>query len=146
MRRNSRAPPAPRKIGAVAALTGLNIETIRYYERVGVLPKPPRSHAGQRVYDETHAARLVFVRRARELGFSLEDVRALLHLAGKGVACCDQTKAIALRHLSNVRGKIASLRRLERTLGQMSEACTPGEQAFCPIVEALSASNDGRLP
>jgi MerR family mercuric resistance operon transcriptional regulator len=123
-------------IGQVAAKTGVNIETIRYYERVGLLANPPRTEGGHRVYGEQHIHRLTFIRRGRELGFSLGDVRMLLDLADNerdGAA-----KELTLRHLGNVRGKIASLKRLERALKKMAETCKPGDQDSCPIFDALS--------
>ena len=101
-------------IGQAAAKTGVNIETIRYYERVGLLANPTRTEGGHRVYEAQHIHRLAFIRRCRELGFSLGDVRMLLDLADNerdGAA-----KELTLRHVGNVRGKIASLNRLERAL------------------------------
>ena len=123
-------------IGQVAAKTGVNIETLRYYERVGLLANPPRTEGGHRVYGEQHIHRLTFIRRCRELGFSLGDVRMLLDLADNerdGAA-----KDLTLRHLGDVRGKIASLKRLERALKKMAETCKPGGQESCPIFDALS--------
>ena len=138
---NSRAKPV--QIGTLAERTGVNIETIRYYERVGLLPLPPRSGGGHRLYDEEHIQRLNFVRRSRELGFPLNDIRALLALVQDGKADCAVTKEIAVRHLADVQGKITSLKRLERALNTMTDACRPGNQSSCPIIEALSASAEG---
>ena len=139
---NSRANPV--LIGALAEKTGVNIETIRYYERIGLLPLPPRSGGRHRLYDERHIQRLNFVRRSRELGFPLDDVRALLALVDNGKTECRMTKEISLRHLADVRGKMASLKRLERALKTMTDACRPGDQSSCPIIEALSAGTQGR--
>src|SRR5262245_28185535 len=108
----SRAKPV--LIGALADRTGVNIETIRYYERVGLLTPPPRTQGRHRAYDERHAQRLSFIRRSRELGFSLDDIRTLLQLADCGTSACGAAKDVTLRHLVDVRGKIASLKRLER--------------------------------
>jgi MerR family mercuric resistance operon transcriptional regulator len=124
-------------IGKLAAETGVNIETIRYYERVGLLAIPPRTRGRHRVYDEHHAQRLTFIRRSRELGFSLDDIRALLDLSDSGKQDC-AAKELTLRHLDDVRGKITSLKRLERALKSMTEACKPGDQKSCPIFDALS--------
>ena len=126
----------PMLIGKLAAETGVNIETIRYYERVGLLNIPPRTGGRHRVYNEQDAQRLTFIRRSRELGFSLEDIRILLELShGKRDYAA---RALTLRHLDDVRGKITSLRKLERALRGMTEACKPGDQNSCPIFDALS--------
>ena len=82
--------------------------------------------------------RLSFIRRSRELGFPLDDIRALLQLVDGGSSDCRATKDITLRHLADVRGKIASLRKLERALKDMTDACLPGNQSSCPIIDALS--------
>jgi MerR family transcriptional regulator, mercuric resistance operon regulatory protein len=132
--------PPPLMIGALAASTGVNIETIRYYEREGMLPAPPRSEGGQRLYEDSHVQRLTFIRRGRELGFSLDDIRALLQLVDTSDTTCSlSAKEITDRHLADVRGKIASLKKLERALKQMTAACTPGVPLPCPIIEALSS-------
>ena len=123
-------------IGKLAAETGVNIETIRYYERVGLLAVPPRTRGRHRVYDVRQAQRLTFIRRSRELGFSLDDIRTLLNLSDESQDCA--AKKVTLRHLNDVRGKIASLKRLERALKSMTEACKPGDQKSCPIFDALS--------
>lgn len=127
-------------IGALSTRAGVNIETIRYYERIGLLPAPPRTEGRHRVYDQSHARRLGFVRRSRELGFALDDIRTLLELAERGEEACAETKEVMLRHLADVRGKIASLKKLDRALGQMTTACQPGRQRSCPIIDALSSA------
>jgi len=131
----------PLLIGALAECTGVNIETIRYYERAGLLPAPPRTQGKRRAYDEGYVLRLSFIRRGRELGFPLADIRALLQLAASGHPNCRATKDITLRHLADVRGKIASLKKLERALKAMSDACAPGRQDACPILDALSGKS-----
>jgi MerR family mercuric resistance operon transcriptional regulator len=128
-------------IGRLSERTGVNIETIRYYERVGLLPAPPRSAGRHRLYNETQVQRLSFIRRSRELGFSLNDIRTLLTLADNGDVACFDTKELTLRHLANVRGKIASLRKLARALTAMTDACQPGSQRSCPILDAPNASS-----
>jgi len=124
-------------IGALSRATGVNIETIRYYERIGILPPPPRSRGGHRVYGTDHMKRLAFVRRSRELGFSLQDVRGLLDLVDGGEVTCDQVKAVTLGHLDEVRQRIADLRRMERVLRDMAATCAGGDVPECPIVDAL---------
>lgn len=123
-------------IGKLSAETGVNIETIRYYERVGLLAAPPRTQGGLRMYDQHHARRLTFIRRSRELGFSLDDIRTLINLSDEKQDCA--ARKLTLRHLDDVRGKIASLKRLERALKSMTEACKPSDQKSCPIFDALS--------
>ncbi|KAB2940276.1 helix-turn-helix domain-containing protein [Hyphomicrobium sp.] len=129
----------PLLIGRVAERTGVNIETIRYYERIGLLAHPPRTEGRHRTYDEGDVRRLGFIRRGRELGFSLEDVRTLLKLADRGGMACAETKDMTARHLGDVRGKIRSLKRLERALTKMTDACQPGSQLSCPVLDALGA-------
>jgi MerR family mercuric resistance operon transcriptional regulator len=136
---NARAEPF--LIGTLAERTGVNIETIRYYERVGLLPAPPRTGGRHRAYDEGHVQRLSFIRRSRELGFPLDDIRTLLRLASTGNMDCCATREITLCHLADIRGKIASLKKLERALKSMTDACRPSRQLSCPIIDALSASS-----
>ena len=97
-------------IGEVSRLTGVHIETIRYYERINMLPKPPRTIGGRRTYCSTHVRLLAFIKRSRELGFSPDDVRALLRLGGPDKASCRQVRDIALDHLNDIRAKITDLR------------------------------------
>lgn len=124
-------------IGKLSRETGCNIETIRYYEKTGLLPAPPRTAGGHRLYDGDHAKRLRFVRRSRELGFSLDEIRALLDLADGGEFDCGEVKAITLQHLQSVKDKIRDLKKLERTLTQISDECTGGIAPDCPILDAL---------
>ena len=124
-------------IGALSKRTGVNIETIRFYERVGILPKPPRSAGGHRIYGQDQLMRLGFVRRSRELGFSLAEVRGLLRLVDAGGHTCAEVKAITLDHLTDVRRKIADLRRLEQTLADVAGKCRGGKVPDCPVIEAL---------
>jgi MerR family mercuric resistance operon transcriptional regulator len=126
-----------RTIGKLSARSGVNIETIRYYERIGILPAPPRSAGGHRIYDADHLKRLCFVRRCRELGFALEDVRALLRLVDGGDYSCEEVREMTLVHLGAVRARIADLLTMERTLGDMAARCDGGEVPDCAIVEAL---------
>ncbi len=124
-------------IGALSKRTGANIETIRFYERIGILPKPPRSAGGHRIYSHDQLMRLGFVRRSRELGFSLDEVRGLLQLVDGGRYTCSEIKAITLDHLADVRRKIADLRRLEQTLAAVAGKCRGGKVPDCPVIEAL---------
>jgi MerR family transcriptional regulator, mercuric resistance operon regulatory protein len=124
-------------IGILSDLTDCKIETIRYYEKIGIFPAPPRTEGGHRVYNENHLKRLVFIRRGRELGFSLEDIRALLKLVDGGNNTCGQVKAITLHHLGNVRQKIVDLRKLENILAGISSQCDGGVIPECPVLDAL---------
>ncbi len=123
-------------IGALSRRTGCNIETIRYYERIGLLPKPSR-RGRYRTYEPEDAGRLAFVRRARELGFTLEEVRALLGLASGGQSACAEVRTLAAGHLADVQGKIADLRAMEAALVEAINQCDAGETLGCPLIEAL---------
>jgi MerR family mercuric resistance operon transcriptional regulator len=122
-------------IGVLSVRTGVHIETIRYYERIGLVPRPARTDGGRRTYGEEDAKRLAFVRRARELGFSVDDVRTLLRLADSSGACKD-AQEIAVRHRDEVREKIKALRRLNRILTNAADQCVSATRG-CPIIETL---------
>ena len=124
-------------IGELAERSGVGIETIRYYEREGLLPKVQRTPGGHRVFDDTQVRRLVFIRRSRELGFSGAEVRALLAMVDGGYTC-GEVRDLTLEHLTDVRAKIVDLRRLERTLAEISSKCLGGSVPECPVIEALS--------
>jgi len=124
-------------IGALSEQTGCNIETIRYYEREGLLPNPPRTEGGHRVYDKEHLKRLTFIRRSRELGFALEEVRGLLRMVDGEHYSCAEVKSLTLDHLKDVRGKLTDLKKLEKVLKQLADQCTGDATPDCPIVEAL---------
>jgi MerR family mercuric resistance operon transcriptional regulator len=126
-------------IGKLAKNTGSNVETIRYYERIGLLPKPSRSAGGHRLYGNETMRRLTFIRRSRELGFSLDEVRNLLHHVDADHYTCAEIKAITAEHLAEVRRKLSDLRRLERALKEMIATCEGGEMPGCPILERLYA-------
>src|SRR5213594_927629 len=130
-------------IGRLAKHTGTNIETIRYYERVGLWPAPARSAGGYRLYGTEHLKRLNFVRRARALGFSIGEVRTLFRLADERKRPCAEVRVVADAHLKDVRAKIADLRRMERVLKATIARCASGERSACPVIEALY--RDGSL-
>ncbi len=121
----------------LAQRTGCNLETVRYYEKVGLLPAPPRTASGYRSYDTTHERRLRFVLRARELGFSLDEIRALLRLVDERDQPCAEVQGLASVHLQDVRSKIADLRRMERVLKDVVAQCGDGTLPECPLIEAL---------
>lgn len=125
-------------IGELSRRTGCNIETIRYYERIGLMPVPPR-RGRYRSYGADDVGRLGFVRRARELGFTLDEVRALLGLATGGQAACAEVRTLAASHLQDVRARIADLRRMERVLADSVRACDAGQDPGCPLIQTLYA-------
>jgi MerR family mercuric resistance operon transcriptional regulator len=127
----------PFLIGQLSERTGCNIENIRYYEREGLLPAPPRSDGGQRLYDEEHLKRLTFIRRSRELGFAPREVRGLLEMVDREDFTCDEVHGFTINHLTDVRGKISDLRRLERVLKKMAAECSGGTTPDCPILDTL---------
>lgn len=126
-------------IGHLAQRTGANIETIRYYERIGLLPVALR-RGRYRSYDTTDIARLGFVCRSRELGFSIKEVRALLSLAAGGHESCAEARDLAALHLQEVRTRIAYLRRMERVLASTVKACDVGEDVGCPLIDTLEGN------
>lgn len=123
-------------IGELSRRSGVNIETVRYYERIGLLRKPERTGRYRR-YRPEDERRLSFVRRSRDLGFSLEQVRTLLALADRKGRSCGKVRELALDHLGQVRRKAADLKRLEGVLGAMVESCADGSLPDCPLIEAL---------
>ncbi len=128
-------------IGKLASLSGVNLETIRYYERIGLMPAPDRTEGGHRLYDEAHNRRLTFIRRGRELGFGIEAIRTLLGLAEPGHRSCDDVRTIAAAHLDEVRAKLADLARLEAILAQTVGRCgARGPAPSCPVLEMLEAA------
>ena len=124
-------------IGALSQRTGVHIETIRYYEKAGLIPDPPRTEGGHRVFGQTHLKRLTFVRRSRELGFSVGEIQELLALVDEHGYTCGEVQALTLQHARNVHRKIADLRRLERTLRAIASECSGDDVPECPIIDAL---------
>ena len=139
----TRARAAALTIGQLSKATGVKIETIRYYERIGLLAAPPRTRGGYRSYDNADLRRLQFVRRARRLGFGIEDIRALLALAEQDGASCGDVRDIAAAHLADVRARLADLAKLEDILAETVDECdawccaTPAPA--CPVLEVLQS-------
>lgn len=125
-------------IGSVAKLTDIKIETIRYYEKAGILQSPDRGPNGYRLYTGTQIERLMFVKRCRELGFSLDHTTSLLDLADNENRTCKQISSAAEKRLKEVRAKISDLQRMEAVLENYVEACPNDASTDCPIVKALS--------
>lgn len=128
----------PFTIGELARQTGASIETIRYYERIGLMPRPPRTGGGRRAYGPESLAMLNFVRRSRELGFGLDDIRELL-AQRRAQPCCASVKAIAERHLATVRGKLRDLSEMEASLAALVARCTGEPTGDCAALNALDA-------
>ena len=131
-------------IGGLSRVTSVNIETIRYYERIKMLPLPPRTAGGRRIYDPTHLRILAFIRRSRELGFSLDEIRALIRLGGPEKASCRQVREIAAHHLDDIRAKIIDLRKLERLLAKTVAQCTGTAAPVCPVLDILDSRRSRR--
>jgi MerR family transcriptional regulator, mercuric resistance operon regulatory protein len=129
-------------IGALSQQTGVHIETIRYYERIKMLATPPRTAGGRRVYGESHRRTLGFIRRARGLGFSLDEIRALLDLDGAGRAPCAEVREIATQHLANVRAKLADLARFEAVLSDTVRQCAVNMTPACPMLGILDTERE----
>jgi len=125
-------------IGDLAKATATKVETVRYYERIGLLPKPARTSGNYRSYSPMHLARLSFIRRARDLGFSIEQVRELLGLSDQRHRSCEAVDAIARQHLIEVERKIRDLQALRHELDSIISQCGRGTIAECRIIEALS--------
>src|SRR5499427_10981343 len=123
--------------GKLSKLTGVNIETIRYYERTKVLPAPPRTDSGRRAYQSSDVRTLAFLRRARELGFSLDDIRTLLRLGGPGKASCREVRTIAAHHLADIRAKLSDLKKLERLLAKTVARCSGKMVPNCTALDIL---------
>ena len=127
-------------IGALSHLTGCNIETIRYYEKIGIMTAPDRTTGGHRQYENDHVKRLFLIVRCRQLGFSIEEIRTLLSLVDGGNLNCSEVKSITEAHLGDVQQKIADLKKLEHVLEKMVSECSGTEVPECPIIDTLFAT------
>ena len=133
-------------IGELSKCSGVNAETIRYYERIKMLPAPPRTASGRRVYGSNDARILAFIRRSRELGFSLEEIRALLRLGGPERASCREVREIAAHHLNDIRAKLADLKKLERLLTKTIARCSGRMAPDCPVLDVLDVQRAPNTP
>ena len=125
-------------IGALAKRAGSNVQTVRYYEKIGVMPPAQRAANNRRIYDHKHLERLTFVRHCRELGFSLDDVRNLLGLVDQPDRPCDEIDTIARNHLEDVDTKIAALKIMRTELQRMISECAGERVSNCNIVKVLA--------
>src|SRR5258708_3243253 len=132
--------PSALTIGKLAARSCVNLETIRYYERIGLMPEPNRTEGGHRLYEEAHQQRLSFIRRGRELGFGIDDIRTLLDLAEPGHRSCADVQPIAAAHLTSVRTKIADLARLAGILADTVSRWEGEAAPSCAVLEMLEAA------
>lgn len=130
------------KRGELAKRTGCNIETVRFYENIGLLPNPPRAANGHRIYDLELQRRLTFIMRGRGLGFSIEEIRGLLSLVDQHNYTCDEVKGLTIEHLQSVRQKIMDLKNLEMALNDMSSKCVGGEVPECFVIDMLLAETE----
>lgn len=124
-------------IGRLSKEAGVNIETIRYYEKIGIMPQPRRSIGGNRLYKEEHIKRLAFIRRSRELGFSLDEIRELLRLVDENTYTCAEVATLSQRHLDDIKSKIKDLRKMERHMKDMLSQCSREQVPDCAIIDVL---------
>lgn len=137
----SRPHPERYSIGKLAKLTGTKAETVRYYESTGLMPAPPRTEGGHRAYSEDHRKRLLFIRRCRDLGFSMHQIEGLLAMVDSHSATCAEVAEKAEHHLQSIRQRIADLQALEQTLSETLSQCHRGDTPDCAILDVLSASD-----
>lgn len=132
----------PMTIGRVAQESGVGIETVRFYEREGLLSEPPRSASGYRLYDTGVVARLQFVRRAKELGFTLNEIKELLALRVESTTSRQDVRARAKTKIEDIENKIRTLQRMKKALVRLvQECCEKGDGAECPILRSLEGRN-----
>jgi MerR family mercuric resistance operon transcriptional regulator len=127
-------------IGQLSLRSGVNIETIRYYERIKMFAPPPRTASGRRVYDSTHLRTVAFIRRSRELGFSLDQIRTLIRLGGPEKATCREVRQIATRHLEDIQAKLTDLKKLERLLAETLARCSGRFPPECAVLDILDVA------
>ncbi len=130
---------APITRGTLAKRFGCHLETLRYYEKIGLLPPPARTAGGHRIYKIDDQRRLRFILRGRELGFSIGELRGLLSLVDSNDYTCGEIFDLTIDHLGSIRRKITDLKRLERTLARISNQCSGGAVPECPVIDALWA-------
>jgi MerR family mercuric resistance operon transcriptional regulator len=124
-------------IGGLSKKTGVHIETIRYYEREGIVPAPARSEGGRRIYTDDDVRRLNFVHKCRNLGFSLKEIHSLLSLVDSGQYTCNEVYELTIHHASQVTEKITNLKKMEAVLLEMASLCSKGNVPNCPIIDSL---------
>ena len=136
------AKPSFIGIGEMSRQTGVGIETIRYFEKIGMMPAPSRSEGGNRRYTTVHLQRLFFINRCRQIGFSQNEIKALLLMVDTKDITCAEVHNITVEHIRDIKKKIRDLRKLEKVLTQMANECSRGDIPDCPIIETLFAAQD----
>ncbi len=126
-------------IGEMSRQTGVGIETIRYFEKIGMMPAPGRSEGGNRQYTNDHLQLLFFINRSRQIGFSQSEIKALLSMVDAKNITCAEVHSITTEHIADIRKKIRDLQNLETVLTQMAKECSRGDIPDCPIIETLFA-------
>ena len=131
-------------VGDLATRSGCKVETVRYYEKTGLMPDPPRTKGGHRIYSLAHLKRLFFIRRSRDLGFSIEQVKELLRFVDEPDHTCGEVRDMAMLHARAVQEKINDLKRLQKALNEMAARCKGEGYKIedCPIVDALFEDMD----
>ncbi len=126
-------------IGQLAKQANCKVETVHYYEKTGLMPKPARSEGGHRLYNLSHVKRLNYIRRSRELGFSIDKIKHLLQFIDEPNHYCGEVKAVALQHGREIQQKIDDLKRLKQALNEMVSQCEDSQNSIddCPIIDAL---------
>ena len=130
-------------IGRLARQAGVNLETVRYYERIGIMPDPDRTEGGHRSYAPEHAERLKFIRRSRELGFGIETIRRLISLGEAETESCCEVRDMAKDQIASIDAKISDLTRLRRVLQRAVVDCGEGSEVSCPVIRELGSNDRG---
>ncbi|MCJ8322466.1 MAG: helix-turn-helix domain-containing protein [Rhizobiales bacterium] len=125
-------------IGKLSSRTNVNIETIRYYEKIGILPRPMRTQGGNRQYSDDDVKRVIFIKRCRNLDYSIEEIRALLKLADDDNLSCNEIYDFTIEHLKSIELKIATLTKMQTTLKSMAKECSRGETPSCAIIDMMT--------
>lgn len=133
-------------IGEAARASGVSAKMIRYYESIGLIAPPRRSAAGYRFYDERDVQTLRFIRRARDLGFPVEDIGRLLELWRDGERSSADVKRLAEQHIAALEGRISALQSMQRTLERLARACHGDERPDCPILDDLAVAGGKDAP
>jgi MerR family mercuric resistance operon transcriptional regulator len=129
-------------IGRLASISGVNVSTIRFYEQIGLMPLPERTAGRHRNYSRDHLRRLEFIRRARELEFSLEEIKVLVNLDSSGRASCHEVRQVTAAHLHKVRKKLTNLTKIAAILAHTFEQCSSDRKSPCPMLDLLNARTE----
>ena len=133
----------PMSIGQVAHRAGIGVETVRFYERRGLIDEPPRSAAGYREYPEAIVSRIRFIKRAKELGFTLKEIKELLSLRLDPTTTCAEVRSRAEAKIADIEARVRSLRKMKKALVKLTAACSGrGTSSECPILEALDQEKE----